>query len=440
LSVVKEATMVIDGATERPRWVPKPVAFWGIAATLGLFLFAASAPSPLYEIYAIRWHFSSLTLTIVFALYAVALLAALLTLGRLSDHVGRRPVLCVAISVEIVSMLCFIVASSTAEIGIARILQGLATGGAIGALAATLTDLSPRTAPVVNSAAPTFGLAAGAIVSSALVQYGPAPLRLIYWVILAGLLGGLVLVAAMDETGGRQPGAVASLRPNARVPAGARPTFVKLLPSLIALWALSGFYLSLAPGLAAHIEGSSNLLWGGSVVFALCASGGIAVLAAKRIAARTAMLAGCVALFVGVGLTAVAIAASVIALFLIGSVIAGVGFGIAFLGAFRALTAVAAPAERAGTIAVMYIVSYLAFSVPIVIAGVAETHFSSRDVALVFSGAVAVLAAAGAITGLGHSRGAKPSGKGSVSPSAVPVELTPCPGSVPVALSAIEDH
>jgi hypothetical protein len=397
-------------------------------------MFAASAPSPLYQIYAGHWHFSALTLTIVFALYAVALLAALLIFGRVSDHLGRRPVLFCAIALEIISMLCFIAADSTAMIAIARVLQGVATGAAIGALAATLTELSPRIAPVVNSAAPTFGLAGGAIVSSALVQYGPAPLRLIYWVILAGLLAGLLLVAAMDETGQRRPGAFASMKPNARVPAEARPTFLKLLPSLIALWALSGFYLSLAPGLAAHIEGSSNLLWGGAVVFALCGSGGLAVLAAKTIAARAAMLWGCAGLFVGVGMTAVAIASGAITLFLIGSVIAGVGFGIAFLGAFRALTAVATPAERAGTIAVMYIVSYLAFSVPIVLAGVAEVHFSSHDVALVFSSAVAVLAGLGVLAGLIPGRRPEDSA-GEALPAVASVELTPCPGSVPVGLS-----
>jgi hypothetical protein len=256
---------------------------------------------------------------------------------------------------------------------------------------------------------------------------------LIYWAILAGLVAGLLLVVVMDETGQRRPGALASLKPNVRIPVGARPTFLKLLPSLIALWALSGFYLSLAPGLAAHIEGSRNLLWGGAVVLALCGSGGIAVLAARDIAARPAMMSGCVALFLGVGLTTVAIAMGGIAAFLIGSMIAGVGFGIAFLGAFRALTAVVAPAERAGTIAVMYIVSYLAFSVPIVLAGVAEIHFSAHDVALVFSSAVAALAVLGIFAGLVPVRRPKDNAAGGLAVASM--EPTPCPGSVPVVLS-----
>jgi MFS family permease len=221
------------------------------------------------------------------------------------------------------------------------------------------------------------------------------------------------------------------LRPNAHVPPQARATFAKLLPSLVALWSLAGFYLSLAPSVVAHIEGSSNLLWGGGVVFALCASGGVAVLLVRGVRPAQAMLSGCICLSIGVGLTAVAIAASVIALFLVGSVIAGIGFGVAFLGAFRSLLAVAAPAQRAGTIAVMYVVSYLALSVPIVIAGVAELHFSSHDVALVFSIAVAVLAALGALASLSSMRPKRP-----VSEQASNmVELTPCPGCVPICLA-----
>lgn len=150
----------------------------------------------------------------------------------------------------------------------------------------------------------------------------------------------------MRETGERRPGSVASLRPAVGVPPEARPTFLSILPSLVALWGLTGFYLSLAPGLIGSVEGSPNRLWGGAAVFCICFSGGAAVVFLREATARTAMLAGCVALF-------------------------------------------------AGVLAALYSVSYTMFSVPIVIAGVAETHFSAHDVALVFSGGVAVLAAVG---------------------------------------------
>lgn len=400
-------TSVHAGRT-RPALLPDSAAFWAVGGVLGVFMFAASAPSPLYGVYAARWHFSPLTLTVVFALYAFGLLSALLVTGRLSDHLGRKPVILAAIIAEMIAMACFVLANSAMVLGVARALQGLATGCALGALSAALAELSEGLGPVVSSAAPMLGMAAGALGSSALVQYGPAPLRLVYWLIIAGLVAGAVLVAAMRETGERRPGSLPSLKPVIGVPTEARPAFVTILPSLIALWALIGFYLSLAPGLIGGIERSPNLMWGGLAVFCLCVSGGAAVVLLREISSRSAILAGCVALLAGMGLTLAAIAVGAAALFLAGTVIAGVGFGLAFLGAFRSVVRVTPPARRAGVLAVFYTVSYLTFSVPIVIAGVAETHVSAHDVAMVFSGGVAVLAAIGTAASLRRPARSRP--------------------------------
>src|SRR5258706_8077697 len=169
----------------------RPVSFWTVAAPLWLFLFAAAAPSPLYGMYAARWQFSALTLTEVFAVYAVALLVALLLTGSLSDFAGRRPVILAAIAIELASMLAFVAASDVTWLFVARITQGVATGLATSALAAALVDLQPTgrqqpLAPLVNAATPIAGLAAGALVSAAVVQYLPDPLHLVYWLILAG--------------------------------------------------------------------------------------------------------------------------------------------------------------------------------------------------------------------------------------------------------------
>src|ERR1700728_889278 len=146
-------------------------AFWLMGCLLGTLMIAAGAPSPLYGVYQATWHFSAVTLTAVFAVYAVALLAAFLVAGRLSDHLGRKPVIIVALLIEAA-------ANSTGWLYTARVVQGIATGMATGAISAALVDLAPRRnpqlAPLVNSAAPTMGLAAGALGSSLLVHYGPA--------------------------------------------------------------------------------------------------------------------------------------------------------------------------------------------------------------------------------------------------------------------------
>ena len=85
------------------RTLSRPAAFWSVAVLLVLVLAASGVPSPLYRVYAEEFGFSSGVLTVVFAVYAIALLAALLVVGGLSDHVGRRPVLAVALLLEAVA-------------------------------------------------------------------------------------------------------------------------------------------------------------------------------------------------------------------------------------------------------------------------------------------------------------------------------------------------
>jgi predicted MFS family arabinose efflux permease len=381
-----------------------PVAFWSVGATLSLFLIGSSAPSPLYQTYAAQWHFSSLTLTVVFALYAIALLASTLVTGRLSDHIGRRPVAITSIVVQIGSMLCFIAANGVAWLIAARVLSGLATGSAVSALSAYLTELADgrrvALAPVVASLSGYTGLAVGALGTSVLVQYAPSPLRLVYWVVLVLLVVSALAVVAMRETGEKRPGTLASLAPIVAIPSQVRTTFASALAPVIGLWALSGFYLSLGPGLLTRIVGSRNHLWGGAVIVACYGSAAISGSISRRVSSQSEALFGSIGLLLGVVLTFVAIATSTAAVFLIGCVVAGVGLGPAWLGSFRAISLLASPSDRAGTVAAIYLVSYTAFSIPIVIAGVATTHFRVHSVALVYAAVIAVLAAIGVVAEL----------------------------------------
>lgn len=194
---------------------------------LGLFLFAASAPTPLYGIYASRWGFTSAMLTVIFAVYAVALLATLLVAGSLSDAVGRRPVILSALAVQSLSMLAFLLADSLGLLLVARIGQGAATGLATAAVAAALIDHQPPTrsglGPLLNAVTPMVGLALGSLVAGALVQYGPYPLRLVYAVMLAGfvLLAAAVLRVPETVTERRR----IDLRPRVGVEPAARKMF-----------------------------------------------------------------------------------------------------------------------------------------------------------------------------------------------------------------------
>ncbi|HVV24684.1 MAG TPA: MFS transporter [Pseudonocardiaceae bacterium] len=383
--------------------LPRPAAFWLLATTLLAFMFAAGAPSPLYVVYQAQWGFSATTLTTVFAVYAVALLIALVTVGALSDHVGRRPVLIAALIIEAAAMIVFIRVGDVSWLLVARAVQGFATGAATGTISAYLVDLAPpgnpKLGPVVNSTSPTLGLAVGALGSGVLVQYAPDPTTLVF-VILTVVFVALALGAVlMPETVRRKEGALASLRPRVGVPARIRPRFAVAMPALISTWALGGLYLSLGPSLAAGVLHLRNHLVGGLVVAALCAAGSLSAFLVRDGSPRQLMIAGPVVLFAGVALTLPALAVTSTALFFTGAVVSGVGFGTSFLGAFRSLAGLARPDERAELFAAVYLVSYLAFSLPAIVAGVATTRAGLTATATGY-GIVVMALALGAVAGL----------------------------------------
>jgi predicted MFS family arabinose efflux permease len=413
----------------------EPVAFWILAVLYLLLFFASAAASPLYPVYRAQFAFSATTLTAVFATYVLVLLVTLLFFGSVSDYLGRLPVIVAALVISVVACIVFLKANGVGALFAARALQGVATGLATGPIGAALIDLEQgaKRAPVVTSVFSSLGLATGALIAGALVEYAPAPTHLIWWALLVVFAAGVAAVLAMPEPGARRPGVLASLRPRVAVPPRARATYAAAIPVFVAGWALGGLYLSLGPSLAAYTTGSPNHVWGGLVIFLLCAVGAGAAFFGRNLAARTAMLVGCLFLFAGVTLTFAAIAATSSDGFFAATAIAGVGFGLAFLGSFRMTIALAAPDERAGLLAAIFIVTYLAFSLPALVAGVATTRFGLQATGLVYSASVAALAAGAVAILLPRSRRetAEPAVVAVLPPG--PCTCPPCPRALDVA-------
>ncbi|MBI6555680.1 MFS transporter [Pseudomonas sp. LY-1] len=340
-----------------------------LAITLLTFLAASSAPTPLYHLYQEGLHFSSGMLTLVFGVYALSLLAALLTVGSLSDHLGRKPVIFAALALNMLAMLLFINESSVAWLIAARTLQGFATGMATAVLGAALLDTDRQQGPLVNSVAPLLGMACGAMGSSLLVEFAPLPTQLIYWTLLALMLGQAMYVWRLPETVSRIPGALASLRPTLHVPPQARRALWLSLPVDVAVWAMGGFYLSLAPSLVRAATGSTSNLIGGGLVAVLTLSGALMIFSLRNRPAHKVLRLGASLLAVGVALILVAVHSASLPLFFIATLIAGSGFGAGFLGALRSVVPLALPHERAGLMSAFYVLSYLAFCLPSLLAG-----------------------------------------------------------------------
>lgn len=373
--------------------VSRKQAFWIVGATSVLFLFAAAAPSPLYGAYAAQWHFSAITLTEVFGVYAIALLLTLLFTGSLSDAVGRRPVILASLVIQLAAMLLFVFASSVGWLFAARVMQGVATGLATSALAASFVDLDPALAPTVNATAPILGLALGGLTAAALTQYAPDPLHLVFVLLIAGFVVSAAATAVMPEPA-TQRGTIHWV-PRVAVEPAIRPAFVATLPILIAGWGVGGFYLSLGPNLVLHLAASSNRILGGIAIALLAGVGAISVVATSSWQPLLAMKIGALSLLLGLAISVLAVAVSSSPLFFAGTAVTGVGFGMGWLGVLRSLVGRSSPTERGALLAAIFIVAYLSFAVPAVIAGVLVTRIGLHDAALWYGSAVGVLALVG---------------------------------------------
>ena len=381
--------------TDRNSYLSKGATFWLLASITVSFLASSSAPTPLYALYQAQWGFSSITVTVIFCVYAMSVLAALLSAGRLSDHLGRRPVLIAATAVQAATMVIFATASGVGDLVLARIIQGLATGAALGAVGAGMIDLNKERGATANAVTPAFGTATGSVLSGILVQYLPAPTHLVYAVLCVIFVLQGTGVALMADTIAPAPGALASLKPQLNLPATARGPLLLALPVLVASWALAGFYASLGPMLVRGILGAGSALLGGLALFVLAASGGLAVLVLQHREPRAMMTFGASMLAAGVGVAVWSLPHHAIAVFFAGTSIAGIGFGTGFQGAVRSIVPFAAPHERAGVLSIVFVVSYLSMGVPAIAAGaLVARHGNILGTAKEFGLAVMMLALA----------------------------------------------
>jgi len=375
----------------------RQVSFWLLGLLRVLLLSAASAPSPLYGVYQRLWQFPAITLTAVYASYALGGLGALLTTGRLPDHLGRRVVLAAGLVVEAAAMLVFVLAGDVTALYIGRILAGAGIGIAAGAVSAWLLDLSPPSDPglgsLVTGAAPLLGLGAGAVLGGALVEYGPDPLHFVFWVLAAAYAVGLLVIWAIPDPALRRPGWLESMRPTVDVPAAARPIFLAGLPAVIGMWALAGLYLSLGPSLASRLLATDSRAAEGVVIFALAGTGAVSAVAVRSGEPNRLLVRGSALVIVGVSITLIGQFLSSVALLYGGSIVAGVGLGAGFSAYVRATAPLVAPERRGALVAAIYVAVYLSFSIPTVLGGAAVAIIGLAPTAYGYGAIVIVLAA-----------------------------------------------
>lgn len=344
-------------------------------AAIGLALLAAhsGAPSPIFPLYAEQWGLTPLAISTVFAAYILGLVITLLTAGALSDHVGRRPVAVAALFFAAASMAVLALATGFGHLVIARILQGIASGLGFGTLGAALLDYSPAwkhgKVAMINGALPPASLGLGALLSGVLVQFFPRPFQVPYLVVLVPLLLACAAACTLKEKHPRRAGVWKSLVPSLLVPREVRDRFYVAVGALCASWALVGLYLGIGPTVSKTLLHIQSPALGALAIFALTGTGALTGLLSFRIKGEKVMAVGTLALVLGVLGIAAAVLWANAWVYFAASVIGGIGFGAGFQGGLRTVLESLPALQRGGTLSSVYLVSYMAFGIPTLVAG-----------------------------------------------------------------------
>ncbi|MBD7950361.1 MFS transporter [Oerskovia rustica] len=383
--------------TAEPARGPSRRAITATAFAFLVTMMGTTLPTPLYSIYSAELAFSPLTVTVLFAVYAVGVVGALSLFGRLSDDVGRRPVLLVAAGLALLSAALFLLPPSLPLLVVARVVSGLGAGLMSGTGTAAVIDLFPAekkaAAGTLAVAANTGGLALGTLLAGVLASAAPSPLTTPYAVHLVlcvvALVGLLAWAPAPAHLGRLR------VRPHRlRVPASIRGAFARAVLAAGTGFAVTGVLTAVtALFLARELHLESHAL-AGSVVFLAFAGMAVGQLVARRMRPRVALPVGCAGLVLASAALATALAGATLVPLIVAATVLGVSGGLC-LNAGIATTVEQVPPTQRGEVSSSFFAGlYLMLAVPAIGVGLLTSVVGLREAGLVFAAVVAALAAA----------------------------------------------
>jgi MFS family permease len=382
-------------AAQRRPVASRALAFWLVAVAFAVTMFGTTLPTPLYVLYQGKLGFGEQMLTVIFAVYAAGVLAALLLFGRASDQLGRRRMLLVGLACAALSTLAFLLDQGLALLIVGRVLSGLSAGIFTGTATAALVDLAGtgrgRRATLVATTSNMGALGLGPVVAGLLAQFAPLPLRLPFWADLGLILLATLAVWAMPET------VDVSERPRLKIsrpdlPPQVRPAFIRAATAGFAGFAVLGLFSAVAPSFLLDLLHEPSHALSGAVVFTVFAASTLGQVTLARRFGHQALAAGCVALVAGMGLLAAGLAATSLALVIAAAITAGLGQGLCMRAGLEAVNTRAPAERRAGVASTFFIVMYIGISLPVIGVGIAATPLGLRSAGIAASIAVAAIA------------------------------------------------
>ncbi|MGD9736760.1 MAG: MFS transporter [Solirubrobacterales bacterium] len=371
-------------------------AFWAVAYAFAVVALGTTLPTPLYGIYREELGFSELTVTVIYATYAVGVISGLLLFGRLSDEIGRRRTLLPGIALSAASAAVFLLAHGLAPLFLGRLLSGLSIGIFTGTATAALIDFAgpgqESRATLGSTFANLGGLSLGPLLTGALAEWAPQPLRLTFWADLALLVPALACIWALPD-GERSRGRF-RLRPQRlHVPVEMRSIFAKAALVGFVGFAVFGSFTGVASAFLPAVLGVDSHFVVGLVVFLVFASSTIGQLMLGDTEPRAAMRRGCAGLVLGLAIIFAALAAESLALLIVGGIATGIGQGLGFRAALFTVNSAAPPERRAEVASSFFVVAFVGLSLPVVGIGVLAEMTDLQAAGLVFAAAVAIVSA-----------------------------------------------
>jgi MFS family permease len=385
--------------------------FWVIGAAFLAVMAFSTLPTPLYALYQQRDGFPTWVVTVIFAAYAVGVIASLFLIGHISDWAGRRRMVLVAIALELVAAVIFLFWNDVSGLLVARVISGVGVGALTASATAHLSELravarpeeGPRLAGTVSTVVNTGGLALGPLIAGALAQFLPQPLLLPYVVFLVILALAAVAVALVPETVERAEEPPAYRPQRISLPADARSTFSAAAIAAFAGFAVFGLFTSLAPSVLAGTLHETSRLMAGAVPFSVFAASALSQIVFARLSGRAQLVLALVLVVTGLGGLAVGVVAAVLWVFVVSGILAGAGVGLLFRSSVGVAASLAAPDRRGEVLAAIFLVAYIGLAVPVLLVGVALIVWPLVPVLVVFVIVVGVLSLLAGLRMLGRT-------------------------------------
>lgn len=379
-----------------------------VAIELGVMFIGAILPTPLYPLYRRAFGFSGVTLTLIYAVYVLGNLVALLLFGRLADQIGRRKASLPAIGVGLAGTVVFALAAATPWLFAARALSGFGTGLAAGTATAWIAELyrgpTVGAAARIASAANFFGCAAGPLMGGLLAQFAPLPLRLPFYVYLV-MLGAVAGAICLAPETVREPKALreVALRPRLGVPREIRLQFVAPAVTGFAAFALIGFYAALIPSLLAESLHLAAPAVSGGIVCELFGVAAVTILTSGRLGSQATMFAALALLPPSVWLLVGAEALQSMPLLLTAAVFAGAAGGLGYRGTLEVVNRIAPPDRRAEVVSSYLVALFAGNSVPVIGIGLLSAETGAPTAHVAFAAVITALAGIAAWTGVKYA-------------------------------------